>query len=440
MIGQSSIDNVTDVWPTLSEVVRTLTLRAGYNTTIVIVAATLLGVAGGIVGSFTLLRKRSLMADALSHATLPGICLAFIIAVMLGMSGRSLPVLLLGAAVTGVIGIVLITLIIRHTRLTEDAAIGVVLSVFFGAGIVLLSYIQVMPTGTQGGISRFIYGQTAAMSRGDAILMGSIAIVAVVAATILMKEFAVVCFNDDYALAIGWPVVIIDLLMMTLVVLVTVAGLQAVGLILVIAMLIIPPAAARFWTERLRTMVIVAGLIGALSGYAGAATSSLLPRKPAGAVIVIVAGSIFALSMLLAPRRGVIAVAARRLSLRLTIAMDHFVKALHYRLLDRPDGVALAEVARARAWSMPTAWLLMLVARRRGLIERAVDGLRLTAAGRREAARVDRNHRLWEQYLISHADIAPSHVDWSADLVEHVLSPEIIERLERVVRANGAPS
>ena len=437
MTGPGSITSVADAWPTISEVTRVLTLRAGYNTTIVVIAATMLGIAGGIVGTFALLRKRSLMADALSHATLPGICLAFIGATTLGMAGRSLPVLLVGAAITGVVGVLLITLIIRHTRLAEDAAIGVVLSVFFGIGVVLLSYIQSMPTGTQGGLARFIYGQTAAMSRFDAGLMASIAGVAVVAAVLLLKEFAIVCFNDDYASVSGWPVLAIDLLMMALIVLVTVSGIQAVGLILVVAILIIPAAAARFWTDRLRTMVIIAGLIGAASGYLGAVTSALLPRKPAGSVIVLVAGLIFVASMLLSPRRGVLATTARRARLRSKIATDHLVKALHawQAAHDRP--MTVAELAHERAWTRAGAWLVVLLGRRRGLLERTVDGLRLTAAGRREGERVTRNHRLWEEYLVTRADVAPSHVDWSADMVEHVLSPEIVERLEASLGAGS---
>src|SRR5690606_1384083 len=149
------------------------------------------------------------------------------------------------------------------------------------------------------------------------------AAVAVLVTALCLKEFALVCFNDAFARVDGWPVSVIDLLMMALVVLVVVAGLQAVGLILVIAMLILPPVAARFWTERLWRLVVLAGLIGGACGYFGAAISALLPRKPAGAVIVLTSGVIVALSMLLAPSRGVIASTVRRLTLRLRVARDH---------------------------------------------------------------------------------------------------------------------
>lgn len=428
--------------PTPGEIFETLTLRAGYNTSVVLIGATLLGLAAGVIGVFALLRKRSLVTDALSHATLPGIALAFLTAVGLGFEGRSLPVLLIGAAATGVLGVLCIQALLRFTRLHEDAAIGIVLSVFFGAGVVGLSYIQKNAPGGAAGLNAFIYGQTAAMRASDAALMGGIALVAVLAAILMLKELALVCFNDAFARVDGWPVSLIDLLMMALVVLVTVAGLQAVGLILVVAMLIIPPVAARFWTERLWVLIVLAGLIGALSGYLGATVSALLPRKPAGAVIVLTCGCVFAVSLLAAPARGLIAAGLRRVRLRVRIAGEHLLEAGFERARRSPRGAALGKddivrIARLRAWP---AWLrpmLMWWLRRRGFIRAGGGGLELTDAGRERGARVSRNHRLWEQYLIAYADVAPSHVDWSVDQVEHVLSEDLVRELEAALARRG---
>jgi len=436
--------------PTWAELLETLTLRAGYNTNIVILGTTLLGLSAGVIGSFALLRKRSLTTDALSHATLPGIGLAFLGAVALGADGRSLPVLLAGAAATGALGVVCIQAILRYTRLREDAAIGIVLSVFFGAGIVALSYIQANAPSGAAGLNHFIYGQTAAMGARDAVLMGAIAVVAVVSTLLLSKEFALVCFNDAFARVDGWPVGRIDLLMMSLVVIVTVAGLQAVGIILVVAMLIIPPVAARFWTERLWLLLLLAGAIGAASGYLGSVVSALLPRQPAGAVIVLTAGSIFALSMIAAPARGVLASGIRRLRLRLRIAGDHLLEVGYERRMDGDrNGVvdATAEltremidrVARRRSWSAWFRALVLWTLRHRGLASGATGRLTLTPAGLEHGARVNRNHHLWEQYLVSYADVAPSHVDWSVDQVEHVLSDELIADLERALSDRGVP-
>ncbi len=432
----ASLAPIAEPLPTLDEIARVLTFRAGANTTTVLLGVTVLGIAAGVVGVFALLRKRALMADALSHATLPGVALAFLAAVALGFTGRSLPVLLLGGAITGVLGVLSVQLLLRITRLREDAAIGIVLSVFFGLGVVLLSIVQNTASGNAAGLNHFIYGQTAAMRPSDAALMGAIALASILLAALFLKEFALVCFNDAFAKVDGWPVSVIDLMMMALVVVVVVSGLQAVGLILVIAMLILPPVAARFWTERLWLLVVLAGLLGGLSGYLGASISALLPRKPAGAVIVLTSGVVFALSMFLAPKRGVLATSLRRAALRIRIAREHLLEAAHDHngSLSRADLLAFANLRRWPAWFRP---VILTSARIRGLASTSNGAVTLTQRGAAAGARVARNHRLWEEYLVRYADVAPSHVDWSVDQVEHVLSERLIAELERALRARG---
>jgi len=416
-----------------SELLNILTLRGGYNTTVVIVASTLLGASSGLVGSFALLRKRSLMADALSHATLPGICVAFIVSSMLGMDGKSVPVLLTGGAVTGVLAVFAVQLILRHTRLKEDAAIGIALSVFFGVGVVLQSYIQTMPGGDQGGLGHFIFGQTASMRLIDAVTMGAVALLAIAATAVLWKELALVCFNDSFAHAQGYRVQRIDLLMMSLIVIVTVIGIQAVGLILILAMLVIPPASARFWTEKLWAMLALALVFGGASGYAGASISAIAPNAPAGSVIVLSAGVLFLFSFFVAPERGLIARSWRALRLRMRMAEDHLVEALHDAPSDDYDKTR-AHVARERGWGPLTTRIVSAECAWRGYVR---DGA-LTDEGWTRGERIARNHRLWEQYLVSYADIAPSHVDWSVDQVEHVLSDELVRELEELLTNGGA--
>lgn len=433
-----SIAEISEVWPSNSQIIDTLLFQAGFNTNMVIAGTTLLGFAAGVIGVFALLRKRSLMTDALSHATLPGIVLAFLAAGWFGYQGRSLPILLLGGTVTGVIGIVCIQAILRHSRLREDAAIGIVLSVFFGAGIVGLSYIQANAAAGSAGLNTFIYGQAATMQPSDVALMGSIALAAILATLFFIKEFALVCFNDAFAQVDGWPVNTIDLIMMGLVVLVTVAGLQAVGLILVVAMLIIPAVSARFWTDRLWVLVLIAGVIGAFGGYLGSVVSALLPRKPAGAVIVICTGAMFAVSMLAAPSRGVIALALRRAHLRLRIASDHLLELAHDSgkvLLHRED---IDRLSTLRGWSPLFRMLVTFSMQQRGLAQSDGNrGLTLAPTGLQRGARVARNHALWSQYLISYADIAPNHVDYSVDHVEHVLSDDLVRELEQHLAKRG---
>jgi manganese/zinc/iron transport system permease protein len=295
-----------------ARLIELLLLRGGHNTTVVMIGVALLGCAAGAIGCFALLRKRAMMGDVLSHATLPGLCVAFIAAPLLGFSGRFTPLLLAGAALSAAAGAVVVHLLARRTRLPEDACMGAVLSVFFGIGAVLLSYIQGLGRGSEAGLSHFILGQTAAMSPADAFAIGAVAVGVFAAIALLAKEFRIVCFDPHFGAAQGWPVWVIDLMLMSLVVLVVIVGLQAVGLILIIALLIAPAAAARLWTERLATMIMAAAAIGGASAYVGAALSAILPRTPTGGLIVLVAGAVFLFSLFFAPRRGVVAGLVRR--------------------------------------------------------------------------------------------------------------------------------
>ncbi len=406
-------------------------LLRDYNTRIVVLGTTILGIAAGVVGTFAYLRKRAMVGDALSHATLPGIALAFLLT-----SQKQLPVLLAGAALTGILGVLCVLALRRFPRIREDAAIGIVLSVFFGAGVVLMTILQKARTGNQAGLNRFIYGTSAGMIARDAELILLAAAAVVFCAALFYKELRIVCFDQDYAASLGRPVLLIDLVMMGLLVLTTVVGLQAVGLILVVALLIIPAAAARFWTEQLLPMILIAALVGAASGYVGSCLSARYPNTPTGAVIVLCAGGLFLVSMSFAPRRGVIADLLSRVALRRKIAYQNLLRALaeHEELSGEHVPASTEHLLRKRSWSRVH---LRRLARR---AERAEDvglgpsgEIRLTPGGRVEAARILRNHRLWEMYLIKHADIAPSHVDRDADQVEHVLSREIVQELERAV-------
>ena len=242
----------------------------------------------------------------------------------------------------------------------------------------------------------------------------------------------------------GWPVSRIDLLMMTLIVLVTIIGLQTVGMLMIVALLIIPPTAARFWTECLSRMVLLGGGFGAASGYCGAAASALLPRMPAGAVIVLVAGAIFLLSFLFAPRRGLIAAAVRRVQLSIRIAIDHFLRDAYEQLEIKnkmnEDGVVMSfsDLRFVDTWGRLTKKFYRRLLTFRGLIQPHDNVFFvLTRKGKEKAARLTRNHRLWEAYIQSAGHIATSHVDYSADLVEHVLSVDIVENLEKALDKTG---
>ena len=426
---------------TVDRWLRVLSLR-DHNTRVVLLGATLLGLAAGVVGSFTLLRKRALVGDALSHATFPGIGGAFLLGTALGHSEKSLPLLLAGAAASGVLGVGVLLVLRRYTRLKEDAALGVVLSVFFGGGLAVLGLVQQSGAGSAAGLGSFIYGKTASMVPDDVRLIGWCGLAAVVVCGLLFKEFELLCFDQQYAATQGWPVPVLDAALMALVVLVTVTGLQAVGLILVIALLITPAAAARFWTDRLLPMTVLAGLLGAGSALTGAAASAVFSKLPSGAVIVLAAAAVFAASMALGTARGVVPRAVRAWRSRRTIGRQHLLRAL-YELAEADDaaplgrGVSFDTLSAERSWSPARLRRLAASARRAGLIEQNGGRWTLTDAGLADAARLVRNHRLWELYLIHHADVAPGQVDRDADRVEHVLGPEMVAELEALLAAEG---
>jgi manganese/zinc/iron transport system permease protein len=285
-----------------------------YNTLLVLAGVSLLGASAGVIGVFGVLRRRALTGDALAHAALPGVCLAFIL-----LGDRNLAAMLAGALGTGVLGIVAIALLRRYTRVKEDAAIGTVLSVFFGLGVVLMKAIERLPASGKAGIHSYILGKTAGMSLEDLYLIGGLALGALLVLALLYKEFTLVAFDPAFAQAQGWPVLRLDLLLTLLIAVAVVVGLPAVGVLMIAALLIVPAAAARFWAERLGWMLALAGLFGVTSGVAGTLVSANVERLPAGPTIILTASGLFLLSLLLAPRRGVVGrwLAQRRFRRRL---------------------------------------------------------------------------------------------------------------------------
>lgn len=433
-----------------SDIANILLLR-DYNTRLVVICTILLGAACGLMGGFLLLSKRSLMGDTLSHATLPGVGIAFMISVALGMTGKSLPILLLGAALSGITGCLAVLFIRNHSRIKDDAAMGIVLSVFFGAGVAVLSIVQSIPEGSAAGLESFIYGKTASMVMDDFQVLIAVTVTVLLLSIFLFKEFRLLCFDESFAAAQGWPVRCLDALLLGLVTMVTVAGLQAVGLILIIALLITPAAAARFWSEHLDNMLILSATIGALSGWLGASISAFFPRMPAGAVIVLVVAVCFLFSMLFGSARGVLVRFIRHERLKRKVGRQHLLRAL-YEIIEAggdnlramsPRPVAFRQVRGRRTWSDARLKHYIRQAYQDGLIhEPEGEMIQLTDAGFAEAAKVTRNHRLWEIYLIEFADVATSRVDRDADAVEHILGERMVATLESKLmqlREAGSP-
>jgi manganese/zinc/iron transport system permease protein len=270
-----------------------------YTLRTVALGSAVLGIVSGALGSYAVLRKQSLLGDAMSHAALPGIAIAF----LLTGSKQSL-VLILGAAIAGWIGTLFIMSIVRSTRIKFDSALGLVLSVFFGFGLVLLTIIQKRPDATQAGLDKFLFGQAAALLERDVITMGVLGAIAIITMTVFWKEFKLLSFDADFGATLGFPMRLLDILLTTLIVLAIVLGLQTVGVVLMSAMVVAPAAAARQWTDRLGTMVLLSSIFGAVAGIVGALLSSSIGRLPTGPTIVLCISVIVLLSLFFAPARG----------------------------------------------------------------------------------------------------------------------------------------
>jgi manganese/zinc/iron transport system permease protein len=455
LAGMIAAAEFWDLWPRAAEA-----LGIQYNTLIVLVGTGLLGASAGLVGSFAVLRRQALMGDALSHAALPGICLAF-----LWQGERNLPVLLSGALGTGLAGVASVAALRRWTRIKEDAAIGIVLSVFFGAGLALSRVIQnTTTTGSKAGLDSYILGKTAGMISQDVTWIASLSLVSLLVVLLFYKEFKLAAFDSGFASAQGWPALVLDLAMMGLVAVTVVLGLPAVGVVLMAALLILPGAAARFWTDRLGRMLVLSALFGVLIGVLGTSisanyggssrepaagegaklgyqTNPRAPSMPAGPIIVLVGTGVFLASVLFAPRRGGLARLAASIALRRRIQEQKLLRTL-FELAESRGGsdadVELRELLANKAWTPGLLRRRLSSLTNEQLVEaRSAERYRLTPAGVRRAAQVVRAHRLWQLFLERNAELASSLADLDLDALDEQLTPETIAELEAELAALG---
>lgn len=389
-----------------------LTLRAGFNSALVCIGAALLGIAAGSVGTYALLRRRSLASDAAGHATLPGLAIAFILLSWLSGDTRWVPALMLGAACSAAVGLATVQLINSRSRLHEDAAIGIVLSVFFGTGVVLMTVVQNLQTGQQAGIAAYLLGSAASMLRNEAELIAVAALLLSLVIYALRRPLNLVCFDPDYARVQGLSVQRVDLALNILLLIVVVISLKVVGLVLSVALTIIPAVAARFWTDKTRHMVPIAAALGGVGGYIGAALSSSAQNLPTGAVITLVLFSIFLVSLLLAPARGVLATLIRYLSFRRRVHRRQGLLAL-YRGEPIYDGLTLKLLRKA-------AWI-----RRDGVA---------TPAGVIAARRAAHDEQLWALLRKRHSSSKLAQQYHQLVPIQRILSTDALQELEQELR------
>jgi len=422
-----------------------------YNTRLVIFGAGTLGAVCGLVGVYLLLRKRSLIGDAICHASLPGIALGFFASVASGGDGRDLSFLLGGATVTGIAGALTVLLLRRWTILKDDAALGIVLSVYFGLGMMLLSLVQQTREGNAAGLEGFIYGNTAGVMVSDAWL---IAIISAVVASVLLslrKELQLLCFDASFAASQGWPTFALDLILIGCVLVVVIVGTSIVGVLLIIAMVVIPPAAARFWSDRVAWNLGSAASMGWISGVLGALSSLAVDRIPSGAAMVLTSSLLFGISMLFGTKRGIVWRWFQLSRLRARADDEHVLRSIYERLESqerapmprgdlRSEAIPLDELARLKDWTIHrTRRVVARLVRGGWLTLGADDGIALTASGIQHSLRAIRRHRLLEHYFARWAELSPEAIDRSADYTEHALDDSLLAMLEKDALAQGEP-
>jgi manganese/zinc/iron transport system permease protein len=223
------------------------------------------------------------------------------------LTGQKTPIILmLGAAGAGLLAILLLESVTRLTRLKEDSVLGIILSVFFGVGLLLLTFLQRNPDARQAGLNTFLFGQAATLLTRDVVTMAVFGGMALLVMAVFWKEFKLLSFDREFGGSLGFPMRALDIALTSLLVVAVVIGLQAVGVVLMSAMVVAPAAAARQWTNRLGVMVLLSALFGALAGVSGALISSLGAGLSTGPVIVLCISAIVLVSLLLAPNRGLV--------------------------------------------------------------------------------------------------------------------------------------
>ncbi len=391
--------------------------------------AVLMGVSCGVLGGFVVVRRMALVGDALSHAVLPGVALGF-----LWNMSKDPVAIFIGATVAGLLGTLTVRAITATTRLKEDAALGLVLASFFAVGACLVTMIQRLPTGNKTGVDKFLFGQAAAIGGDDVMLMGVVTVLALGLIALFYKELLAVSFDRGFARVGGIPAAWIDRGLLLLLSFTVVIALQAVGAVLVSAMLITPAAAAYLLTDRLHRLLALAAVFGAAAGIVGAFVSFLGANLPTGPFIVLAASAIFSAAFLFAPRHGVVARWWRQRDQAARTQRENTLKAIYQVLEAGPaeaQGVGFAALAARRRETVVEAEARSRALVSHGLATVEVDHVYLTPAGRRRAAEIVRNHRLWELYLTNSANIASDHVHDDAEKIEHVLGEEVVRELER---------
>lgn len=399
------------------------------NLKYVLFGVLLIAIASAIVGTFTFLSKRSLVSDTISHSVLPGITIAFLV-----VGEKDIVALIIGAFLAGWLSIISINAIVNHTKLSEDTAIALVLSVFFGFGILLLVSIQHSDNGQQSGLDHFIFGKAAALVGRDLKIFATICLIVITTVSLTFKELKIIIFDKTFAQSIGLPIRKLEITFEILIILTIISGIQAIGIILTAAMLITPVAIGMFWTQKLNRLLLLSILFNCIAGLTGVYISYFIPRMPTGPWIVIALSVLLLFSFLFGKYNGLLGRFIVQQRNRLTVLQENILKTFYK--CGEGDGAyqqfrTKHELLKVRFFeNIKLNWGLFLLKNKNFLTYRD-QHWSLTDLGLEKAARIVKLHRLWELYLTEHVDILDDHVHYNAEVMEHLITPEIETELEQ---------
>lgn len=399
------------------------------NVRSVVLGGIMISIASSLIGTFMFLKKKSLVGDAVSHSVLPGVCIGFLIA------GDKNPLLLtIGAFATGWLALVAIDWLEQNSKLKKDTTLGLVLSVFFALGIVLLTYIQHSGNDKQAGLDHFLFGKIAALVQSDFIIFASMALLIILIIFALYKEFKLLTFDPIFARAIGLPYRSLELVLTSLTVLTIITGIQAIGIVLMAAMLITPVVAANFWSYRLSYVLLLSSVFAALGSVGGAYFSFVFPSVPTGPMIIIIISIITFLSILLAPKKGLIANLYRTYKNQQKVKYENILKTVYRLGEQRNDWEATfgnSDILKVRFFETKELNSTLQKLCRWGYLQNQKNDYSLTKEGFQEGKRITKLHRLWELYLSEYLNLNSDHIHDNAESMEHIITPKIEAALEK---------
>lgn len=390
-----------------------------------LIAALCVGISCGLLGSYVVVRRVALVGDALSHAVFPGVVAGF-----MWSEERNLYMIFGCALLAGLLGVLMVRAIVQSTRVKDDAALGIVLASFFGIGLLWNS------TKQQSGVKSFLFGNLSTIDSSDLGLM--IAAVVLVSFTVflLLRPLQVLSFDEGFAVGLGYPVKFLNFIFFGLLTFSVVVALQAVGVVLVSAMLITPAATAYLLTDRLVRMMLYSVLFGCLACTVGWYVSSQRSGLAPGPVISLTGAAVFGIVYFLAPKHGIFSKLFRHLKSRERVMRENILKAIYKQLEAEgfhDSGLSISELSEVRKCTLEEAAreAKLLVRSGEATYEEGRSAIYLTPVGWRRAAEIVRNHRLWELYLTNLADYEEDHVHDDAEVIEHLLGAETVRKLER---------